>query len=83
VRLPRALAEKAVAAWKREGDEGPLDPETFEQRILRYRAGTLGLIWLSISELGRWDGDEVVVELSPDLIGMALDAADDLPPGRA
>ncbi len=82
VRLPRELAEKAVAAWEREGDEGLLAPETFEQRVHRHRAGTLGLIGLSICERGRWDGNEVIVELSPDLIGVAVDAADDVPPAR-
>jgi hypothetical protein len=48
-------------------------------RVQRQRAGTLGLIGLSIKELGRVEGDEVIVDLSPDLIGVALDAADDLP----
>jgi hypothetical protein len=80
VRLPRALGEKAVAAWDREGNEGPLDRENYEQRVLRRRAGTLGLIGLSIVERGRWGVDEVVVPLGPDLIGVAVDAADDLPP---
>jgi hypothetical protein len=80
VRLSRALAEKAVAAWERDGNEGPLDPESYEQRVQRHRAGTLGLIGLSIVERGRWEGDEVVVPLGPDLIGIAVDAADDLPP---
>jgi hypothetical protein len=79
VRLPRALAEKALAAWQRDGDEGPLDPETFEQRIQRHRAGTLGLIGLSIENNGRWTDDHVVVELSAELIGAAVEAADDLP----
>ena len=78
VRLPFTLAEKAVAAWEREGDEGPPDPETFEQRVQRHRAGTLGLIGLTITTRGRRDGDEMVVELSPDILGAAVDAADDL-----
>jgi hypothetical protein len=34
---------------------------------------------LSIVNGGRWDADDVVVELSPDLIGMAVSASDDLP----
>jgi hypothetical protein len=58
---------------------GPDEPETYEQGVQRQRAGTLGLIGLSIKELGRVEGDEVIVDLSPDLIGVALDAADDLP----
>jgi hypothetical protein len=79
VRLPRALAEKAVAAWERDDDAAPPDPEDFEQRAQRHRAATLALIGLSIVNGGRWDADDVVVELSPDLIGMAVSASDDLP----
>jgi hypothetical protein len=78
VRLPRRLAEQALAAWQRDDSEGPLGAETCEQRIERHRASTLALIGLSI-ERGHWDGDEVVVELSPVIIGLAVDAADDLP----
>jgi hypothetical protein len=79
VRLPRALAEMALAAWQRDGDEGSLPAETFEQRIQRHRAGTLGLIGLAIENDGRWIDDHVVVELGADLIGAAVEAADDLP----
>jgi hypothetical protein len=79
VRLPRRLAEAAVVAWEREGNEGPLDPETLEQRIQRHRAGALGLVGLSIVNGGRWEADDVVVELSPDIIGAAVSASDDLP----
>ncbi len=42
VRLPRRLGEAAVAAWEREDNDGPLDPETFEQ-VQRHRGGTLAL----------------------------------------
>jgi hypothetical protein len=78
VRLPRPLAELALAAWKRDGDEGPGEPESYEQRVQRHRAGALALIGLGVEERGRWDGEEVVVDLSAELIGVALDAADDL-----
>jgi hypothetical protein len=78
VRLPSALAQGALEAWQREDEGGP-DPESYEQRATRHRAASLGLIGLSIEQSGQADGDEVVVELSPDLIGNALDAADDLP----
>ncbi len=79
VRLPSSLAEQAVSAWE-SGSDAPIDErETYEQRVQRHRAGTLGLIGLSITECGRWHDDEVVVDLSPDLIGVAVDAADDLP----
>jgi hypothetical protein len=83
VRLPRALAERAVAAWERDDDEGLLGTETFEQRTLRHRAGTLALIGLGVTERGRWEGDEVVVELHPDVIGSAVDASDALPRASA
>jgi hypothetical protein len=79
VRLPRVLAEKAVAAWERDGEEGSPAPEDYEQRVQRDRAATLSLIGLSITDYGRWESDAVVVELSPDLIGNAVSASDDLP----
>ena len=79
VRLPRALAELALAAWQREHDEGPPAPETFEQRVLRHRAATLTLIGRSIESGGRWSDDDVTVELHPQFIGEALAAADDRP----
>jgi len=74
----RALADAAVAAWQRD-DEEELDPEPNEQRVLRHRAGALALIGLAVEERGRADGGEVVVDFSPDVIGIALDAADELP----
>jgi len=77
VRLPSALARAAVKAWERD-DEGDLDPESFEQRALRHRAGALALIGLAVQERGHVEGDEVVVDLGPDVIGSALEAADDL-----
>lgn len=80
VRLPVSLADMAVRAWERPGDEtAGANSESFEQRVHRHRAGTLGLIGLAIKEGGRWEGGHVVVALPPDLIGVALDAVDDLP----
>jgi hypothetical protein len=78
VRLPRRLAEQAVEAWERDDGEGPLDPETHEQASQRQCAGTLALIGLSITERGRWEGHEVVVELDPVFIGNAVDAVNHL-----
>jgi hypothetical protein len=78
VRLPSALAQAALEAWQHDDEGGP-DPESFEQRAIRHRAAALGLIGLSVEQTGRADGDEVVVELTPNLIGNAFDAADDLP----
>jgi hypothetical protein len=68
----------ALAAWQRDHDEGPLEPETYEQRAQRHRAAMLSLIGLSIETSGRWEDDHVVVALSADLIGIALYAAEDL-----
>jgi hypothetical protein len=78
-RLPRTLAEQAVAAWERDDGQGPLDPEASEETARRLLAGTLALIGLSITERGRWEGDEVVVEIDPAFIGSAVNAADRLP----
>jgi hypothetical protein len=80
VRLPSALAELAVGAWERDDSEsGSTAGETIEQRQVRHRAAALALIGLSVNELGRRDGGDVVVELSPDLIGDAFRAADEMP----
>jgi hypothetical protein len=78
VRLPSSLARAAAAAWQRD-DESEPDTETYEQRVIRHRAGALALIGLAVEERGRTDGDEVVVDLHPDVIGSAVNAADDLP----
>lgn len=80
VRLPRDVAEAAVAAWEFDDDEstGPTE-ETFEQRVVRSRAASLSLIGLAINERGRWTDDAVVVALHPLFIGNAVEASDDLP----
>jgi hypothetical protein len=80
VRLPGALAELAVGAWERDDSEsGSTAGETIEQRQVRHRAAALALIGLAVNELGWRDGGDVVVELSPDLIGDAFRAADEMP----
>jgi hypothetical protein len=76
VRLPRSLAETALAAWQRDtGNEPPVPPETPEQRHVRYRAAALGLIGLSIESGGIVEGDEVVVDIDAWHIGDAYRAA--------
>jgi hypothetical protein len=77
VRLPRALADDALAAWQRDNDGEPLPSETAGQRAVRHRAATLGLIGLSIETVGTWDEDEVVVELEAWYIGDACSAAEE------
>jgi hypothetical protein len=53
VRISRATAEMAVAAWERDDDQGRLDTEDFEQRVVRSRGAALALIGLAVSERGR------------------------------
>jgi len=77
VRLPRDLADQAVASWEREEDSGTLPEESPEQRITRHRSATLSLIGLSIQSTGVEDDEEVAVELDAWFIGDALAAADD------
>ena len=80
VTVPAALAERAVAAWH-ENHDGPVpEPEHPDDRVRRHRAGTLALIGLNITERGQLDADgNTVVDLSPELVGVAMDAADDVP----
>jgi len=80
VRLPRRLAELAVRAWERDDDEAATpDPETCEQRVHRDRAAVLALIGIGIQERGRWEADEVVVDLDAVFLADAITAADDPP----
>jgi len=77
VRVPRELADAAVAAWQREDSEAPLGEESAEQRATRHRGASLGLIGCSLEEKGWLDGNDVVVKLDAWFIGAALDAADE------
>ncbi|MER6144990.1 hypothetical protein ABT174_34015 [Streptomyces sparsogenes] len=74
VRLPRAVAEAAVEAWGRDELDRPGE-ETHEQYALRDQAAELALIGLAISERGRWEGDEVVIDLDIDSAGAASRAS--------
>lgn len=74
VRLPRELAEAAVAAWNRD-ELCAVGEESREQFELRDRAADLALIGLAITERGRYDGDELVVELDVVAVAAALRAA--------
>lgn len=77
VRIPRALAERAVTAWKREVEEGgTISKEAPEERTARHRAGTLALIGIAVDERGQRDGEDILVSLHPEQIGVALDATD-------
>ncbi len=76
VRLPRQLADRAVAAWQRDEDPDNLAQETDEQRSIRDDAGTLALIGRSIEETGIEDGDDVLFWLDAWILGVALEAAD-------
>jgi hypothetical protein len=74
VRLPRSVAESAVAAWDRE-EPGGIGEETRDEYELRDDAAELALIGLAISSHGVWDGEEVVVDLDVVQIAAALRAA--------
>jgi hypothetical protein len=74
VRLPRALAESAVAAWGRE-ERDAVGEETLEEYSLRDDAAELALIGLAVSERGVVDGEQVVVDLDVVEIAAALRAA--------
>jgi hypothetical protein len=80
VRLPAGLADVAVAAWEREDGQVSLTQETSAQREIRHYAAVLALIGLSIEQVGRKDGDDIVVELSPELIGDAVRAFNNTSP---
>ncbi|MFD9685774.1 hypothetical protein ACFWXO_08440 [Kitasatospora sp. NPDC059088] len=73
VRLPAELARAAMAAWERD-DEGELGEETWEEREQRDQAGELALIGLALTEDGRHDGGEVVVDLHVSSAGAAFRA---------
>ncbi len=74
VRLPRSVAESAVAAWDRE-ELGGIGEESREEYELRDDAAELALIGLAITSRGVWDGEEVVVDLDVAQISAALQAA--------
>ncbi|MFD8599323.1 hypothetical protein ACFV1L_30405 [Kitasatospora sp. NPDC059646] len=74
MRLPRAVAEAAVDAWERD-ELGGRAPETHEEYGLRDRAAELALIGLAISQRGRWEGEDVVVDLDVASAGAALRAS--------
>ncbi|MEV4131455.1 hypothetical protein AB0J72_04745 [Dactylosporangium sp. NPDC049742] len=74
VRLPRSLAELAVAAWNRE-ELGGIGEESREEYELRDDAAELALIGLAISERGVRDGEEVIVDVDVVQVAAALRAA--------
>ncbi|MFI0420431.1 hypothetical protein [Spongiactinospora sp. 9N601] len=74
VRLPRSVAELAVAAWERE-ELAEVGEESREERELRDDAAELALIGLAISSRGVWETEEVVVDLDVVQIASALRAA--------
>ena len=76
MRLPKALAVAAVAAWRREETTATFG-ESLHQRARRHRAGVLALIGLCVEETGRADGGQVVCELDASCVGMAISAADE------
>lgn len=65
-----------MAAWRRDDSDPVPATEGPRDRQVRHQAGALALIGLAISERGRAEGGEVVVDLAPDLVGQAIDAVD-------
>ncbi|OMI38983.1 hypothetical protein [Streptomyces sparsogenes] len=63
-----------MEAWGRDELDGPGE-ETHEQYALRDQAAEPALIGLAISERGRWEGDEVVIDLDIDSAGAASRAS--------
>jgi hypothetical protein len=76
VRVPRDVADRAVAAWQRDEESGNLSRETNGQRSSRDDAGTLALIGQAIEETGVEEGADVVFRLDAWILGVALEAAD-------
>lgn len=74
VRLTRSLAESAVAAWNRE-EAGEIGEESREEYELRDDAAALALIGLAVSERGKWEGEQVTVDLDVVQVAAALLAA--------
>lgn len=56
---------------------GHLGAELESVELPTVRAGTLALVGLEIEERGRWDVDGATVDITADLVGMAVEAADD------
>ncbi|MGI5346901.1 hypothetical protein ACQEU8_01750 [Streptomyces sp. CA-250714] len=78
VRLPKGLAEAAIAAWDRDEADEPGE-ESHEQHAAREHAAELALIGLTISERGRWEGEEVAVDVDVASVGMAIRAHEQQP----
>jgi len=75
VRLPRDLADAAVAAWQRDEQEPLAAPETPWQRAVRMHAATLAMIGLKI-EQGVTQVDEgVLVAIDAETIHEAIAAS--------
>ena len=82
VRIPRTVADAAVAAWNRDELED-LDDETPAQAELRDQAATLALIGLAITTRGVPDGDELVLDMEVTDLGAAIRAARNAPESTA
>jgi hypothetical protein len=74
VRLPRSLAESAVAAWNRD-ELHEVGEESREEHELRDDAAELALIGLAITERGVPDGDQIVIDLDIVQVAAALRTA--------
>lgn len=55
------------------------ESECFEKRAQRHHAAVLALIGSAVAERGVSAGRKVYVDLDPELVGVAVDAADPPP----
>ena len=81
VKLPRELADAALASWQRE-DEDSEDLHTYDEsaseKRIRHRACTLAMIGASLEDAPiQISGDYVIAEIDSAHVGEALLAADD------
>lgn len=77
LRIPRQLAEQAVACWERYlSGPGLSPPESPGEWEIVQTVGALALIGQSLQENGVDDDEEVVVDLHAWNVGNALNAAD-------
>lgn len=78
VRVPRRLAERAVAAWQRVDEVDESTAESQEHEVVRERAAALALLGAQLEAAARGVEEQVEATLDAWFIGVALGAADDL-----
>ena len=81
VKLPKELADAAIAAWQREDADSEdlhLHEELLHEKLIRNRAGTLALIGATLEGAPiEIHSDFVIAEIDVWHVGEALQAAED------